>query len=59
MPDQSTIALILFGGLAVLILLRVPLGFSLAVAGMAAYKESVPRNPIFSDAHWRPSLRVC
>lgn len=37
MPDQSTIALILFGGLAVLILLRVPLGFSLAVAGMAAY----------------------
>ena len=27
MPDQSTIALILFGGLAVLILLRVPLGF--------------------------------
>lgn len=37
MPDQSIIALILFGGLAVLILLRVPLGFSLAVAGMAAY----------------------
>ncbi|WP_337519827.1 TRAP transporter large permease [Desulfovibrio sp.] len=37
MSDQSTIALILFGGLAVLILLRVPLGFSLAVAGMAAY----------------------
>ena len=37
MPDQSTIALILFGGLAVLILLRVPLGFSLAVAGMTAY----------------------
>lgn len=37
MPDQSTIALILFGGLADLILLRVPLGFSLAVAGMAAY----------------------
>lgn len=37
MPDQNTIALILFGGLAVLILLRVPLGFSLAVAGMAAY----------------------
>lgn len=37
MPDPSIIALILFGGLALFVAIRVPLGFALAAAGMFAY----------------------
>ncbi len=37
MADASTVAWILFGGLGLLILVRVPLGFALAIATAAAY----------------------
>jgi C4-dicarboxylate transporter DctM subunit len=33
-PDTFTVALILFGGLALLILLRVPIGFALGISGV-------------------------
>ena len=37
MPDPIIVSLILFGGLAVLILLRVPIGFALGMSGVATY----------------------
>jgi len=36
-PDTFTVALILFGGLALLILLRVPIGFSLGISGVITF----------------------
>lgn len=37
MPDPSAIALLLFGGLAFFVIMRLPLGFSLGAAGLMAY----------------------
>ncbi len=36
-PDAMTVSLILFGGLAVLIVLRVPIGFALGISGVLAF----------------------
>jgi len=36
-PDAMTVSLILFGGLAVLIVLRVPIGFALGISGVVTF----------------------